>query len=165
MKRRRNHNKGGQNMRALRLWTYHDATRAVPYLRSVVGSLRELWLEAQSRRRDADILSSRPGRADRDRLINGEALRAGQERAESAFNETLEELMRIDVYLLDPVRGVALIPFRKEDDLAWYVYDQFADRGLSGWRYHNDPLEECRPLANLPGPPNGTASLPNGSVN
>jgi hypothetical protein len=134
-------------MRALRLWTYDEAARAVPYLRSVIGSLREHWLDAQSKRRAHELQTSRPGRADRERLLKEEDLRHAQQGAETHFNDALDELMHIDVYLLDPARGVALIPFRKEDDLAWYVYDQFDVHGLSGWRYHNDPLEECRPLA------------------
>jgi Uncharacterized conserved protein (DUF2203) len=162
MKRRRN--KEGKNLRALRLWTYDEASRAIPYLRSVVSSLREHWLEAQSKRREGELLAVRPGRPDRSRLIAEEAVHSGQENAESQFNEALEELMKIDVYLLDPARGVALIPFRKEDDLAWYVFDQFDGHGLSGWRYHNDPLEECRPLAPSSDGPPGAASMPNGSV-
>ena len=83
--------------------------------------------------------------------MTSEDVHTRQEDAETRFNDALEELMAIDVYLLDPVKGVALIPFRKEDDLAWYVYDQFDKSGLSGWRYHNDPMEECRPLT--PGTP------------
>jgi hypothetical protein len=144
MKRRRNKQKGA--MRALRLWNYDEAARAVPYLRSVIGSLREHWLEAQSQRRAHELQARRPGRADRERLLHEEALQTDQHNAEDRFNDALEELLHIDVYLLDPARGVALIPFRKEDDLAWYVYNQFDQRGLSGWRYHSDPLEECRPL-------------------
>lgn len=159
MKRRRNKEK--RAMRALRLWTYDEASRAVPYLRSVVGSLREHWLEAQRQRRASELLASRPGRADRQRLLTGADLHNRQENAENRFNEALEELMRIDVYLLDPVKGVALIPFRKDDDLAWYVFDQFSTPGLSGWRFHDDPLEECRPLETPPGP----ASLSKESVN
>jgi hypothetical protein len=160
MKRRRN--KEQQAMRAMRLWTYDQAARAVPYLRSVLGSLREHWLEAQRQRRACELLANRPGHANRQRLLTGEDLHGRQERAENRFNEALEELMAIDVYLLDPVKGVALIPFRKEDDLAWYVFDQFADQALSGWRFHNDPLEECRPLA--PESPPGAPSLPNEPV-
>jgi hypothetical protein len=163
MKRRRNH-KEARPIRALRLWTYAEAARAVPYLRSVVGSLREHWLDAQRQRRATELLARRPGRPDLQRLLTDEKLHARQEQAESSFNEAIDELMRIDVYLLDPVRGVALIPFRKEDDLAWYVYDQFDDHGLTGWRYHNDPLEECRPLG-ADSPPGSAASLPNESVN
>lgn len=148
MKRRRNKTVG--QMRALRLWTYAEASRAVPYLRSVVGSLREHWLDAVARRREHQLLEVQPGRADRSRILKGTALHESLDRAESCFNDAVEELTRIDVYLLDPVRGSALIPFRKEDDLAWYVFDQFDDRGLSGWRLHNDPLTKCRPLDTLP---------------
>jgi Uncharacterized conserved protein (DUF2203) len=144
MKRRRN--KERRNLRALRLWTYEEAARAVPYLRSVLSSLREHWLAAQRERRAGELPAARPGRPDRERLLTGEDLQTRQEGAENRFNEALEELMGIDVYLLDPVKGVALIPFRKEDDLAWYVFDQFDNQGLSGWRFHNDPMERCRPL-------------------
>jgi hypothetical protein len=161
MKRRRNH-KEERPIRALRLWTYDEAARAVPYLRSVIGSLREHWLEAQHDRRAGELRGRERGRPDRKQLIANEELHARQERAETSFNEAIDELMSIDVYLVDPVRGVALIPFRKEDDLAWYVFDQFDDHGLRGWRYHNDPLEECRPLT--PDAPPGATPLPNESV-
>jgi hypothetical protein len=133
-------------MRVLRLWSQTDAIRAVPYLRAVVGSMREHWLDAQSKRRDRQRLDRRPGRSDRARILAGEELDVARAKAEDRFDEAVQELMRIDVYLVDPVQGVVLIPFRKEDDLAWYVFDVFDERGLAGWRYHSDPLEECRPL-------------------
>jgi hypothetical protein len=133
-------------MRVLRLWNQTDAGRAAPYLRSVLGSLREHWLEAQSKRRDRERLDRRPGRPDRRRMLTGEALDTDRKAAEEHFNDAVEELMRMDVYLVDPVQGVALIPFRKENDLAWYVFNAFDERGVSGWRYHSDPLEACRPL-------------------
>jgi hypothetical protein len=144
MKRRRQRQK--RPIRALRLWTYEDAARSIPYLRSVLRSLREHWLEAQNQRCNRERIERRPGRPDRERLLTGQEVEVRQEDAETRFNDALEELMSIDVYLLDPVRGVALIPFRKDDDLAWYVFDQFDTRGLTGWRFHSDPLEECRPL-------------------
>jgi hypothetical protein len=144
MKRRRS--QPAKNMRALRLWSYDEANQAVPYLRSVIASLREHWLDVQTQRRGSELLAARPGRPDRARLLAGQDLHAGQERAEAQFGDDVDELTSMDVFLLDPVRGMALIPFRKEDDLAWFVYDQFDDCGLSGWRYHSDPLEQCRPL-------------------
>ncbi len=58
MKRRRNKEK--RAMRALRLWTFDEASRAVPYLRSVLGSLREHWLEAQHQRRAGELLARGP---------------------------------------------------------------------------------------------------------
>jgi hypothetical protein len=144
MKRRRSQQ--AKNMRTLRIWSYDEANHAVPYLRSVIASLREHWLDVQKQRRGSELLSARPGRPDRARLLAGQTLHAHQERAETHFNDAVDELTNIDVFLLDPLRGRALIPFRKEDDLAWYVFDQFDDHGLSGWRYHSDPLEQCRPL-------------------
>lgn len=144
MKRRRSQQ--AKDMRTLRLWSYDEANRAVPYLRSVIASLREHWLDLQNQRRGSELLSARPGRPDRARLLAGQTLHARQERAEAYFTDAVAELTDIDVFLLDPLRGTALIPFRKADDLAWFVYDQFEDRGLRGWRYHSDPLEECRPL-------------------
>jgi len=146
MKRRRNKKKGTETLRALRLWSREDADKAVPYLRSVIGSLREHWLETQSKRREGELLERRPGRADRTRILAGQALAENRDAAEGRFNDALEELMKIDVYLLDPVQGVALIPFRKDDDLAWFVYDHHGEGGLTGWRFHSDPMEECRPL-------------------
>jgi hypothetical protein len=157
-KRRRNVNKRSRSLRAIRLWSYEDAAKAVPYLRSVVGSLREHWLVAVSSHRSAELLAKAGGRPTRDRILAEANHVSNQERSEARFNEDLEELMRLDVFLLDPVRGIALIPFRKEDDLAWYVFDQFDEAGLSGWRFHNDPLEECRPLSG--GAESGPASAP-----
>lgn len=162
MKRRKPARKRARSMKAIRLWSYDEATKAVPYLHSVLGSLREHWLEALSQQRSSELLAKAPGRPTREQLLRREEHAAGQERAEGRFNAALEELMRIDVYLLDPVRGIALIPFRHEDDLAWYVFDQFDAGGLTGWRYHNDPLEECRPLVGA-GPASGPA-LPNEAV-
>ena len=156
-KRRRNVNKRSRPMRAIRLWTYEQAAKAVPYLRSVVGSLREHWLEALASGRSFDRLANAEGRRTRDRILAEADHVSNKERSEARFNEALAELMALDVFLVDPVRGIALIPFRKDEDLAWYVFDQFADAGLSGWRFHNDPLEECRPLT---GGDAGPASAP-----
>ena len=65
------------------------------------------------------------------------------------FDEALEELNRLDVFLLDPVAGGTLVPFRKADDLAWFVFDHFAAR-RHRLRYHDDPIEKVRRLNLLP---------------
>src|ERR1043166_7510502 len=148
MRRRRNRGsrRASGELQVLRLWERADAARAVPYLHSVVESVRENWVEAQSKRRDREKLDHLPGRPDRRRILAAQELQTGQEAAEDRFNDAVQELTSIDVYLVDPVQGVAFLPFRKEDDLAWYVYDHFDEHGLAGWRYHNDPIEQCRPL-------------------
>src|SRR5262245_61625533 len=111
MKRKRKERR--RKIRMIRLWDYPRATKAIPYLRAITGSLREHWLDAQGKRAEVDRLSHLPGRPDRAALIAKEVATEEQSKAEERFNDALAELMGIDVYLLDPVRGVAFIPFQK----------------------------------------------------
>jgi hypothetical protein len=128
------------------LWTYEAALSAVPYLRAVVRSLREHWLQLQSVRRQIQRVDSRPGRPDRQTLIRGTEAVKELDQANMNLEETFDELKAIDVYCLEPAQGLALIPFRKGDELAWYVFDLFAPQGLEAWRLHSDPPETRRPL-------------------
>src|SRR5690242_11021021 len=105
MKRKRE--KKRRPMRMIRLWDYTRAQKALPYLRSVTQSLREHWLEAQRIRLEVSRLAKRPGRPDRATIIAGERAAKEKTEAEDRFEDALQELMGIDVYLLDPVRGVA----------------------------------------------------------
>jgi len=149
MKRKRREKR--RQLRAISLWNYPQAHKALPYLRSVTQSLREHWLDAQRKRLEVERLSRRAGRPDRSAILAGE--RASQEKtqAEDRFSDALNELLGIDVYLLDPVRGVAFIPFQKEEELAWFVFELFEKDGLKSWRFHQDPLEMRRPIAEVLG--------------
>ena len=129
-----------------RLWTYEAALRAIPYLRAVVRSLREHWLQLQSVRRQIQRLDSRPGRPDRQTFVRRAVAVKEVDQAHIKFEQTFDELKAIDVYCLDPAQGLALIPFGKGDELAWYVFDLFSPQGLEAWRLHSDPLETRRPL-------------------
>ena len=131
---------------ALHLWTYEAALRAAPYLRAVVRSLREHWLDFQSLRRQIQRLDSRPGRPDRQTLIRRTLAVKELDQAHIELEETFQELKAIDVYCVDPVNGLALIPFGNGDELAWYMFDLFSPQGLEAWRFHGDPLEMRRPL-------------------
>jgi hypothetical protein len=128
------------------LLTYEAALRAIPYLSAVVRSLREHWLQFQSVRRQIQRLDSRPGRPDRQTLIRRAVAVKELDRAAMKLEEPIDELEAIDVYCLDPAQGLALIPFGKGDELAWYVFDLFSPQGLEAWRSHDDPLEMRRPL-------------------
>jgi hypothetical protein len=128
---------------AQRLWTFEAALRAVPYIRAVVQSVREDWLLLQALRRQIERLDSRPGRPDRQTLSRRAVAVEELRRADIELEKTLNELDAIDTYCLDPVQGLALIPFSKGDDLAWYVFDVFSSRGLEAWRFHGDPLGQA----------------------
>jgi Uncharacterized conserved protein (DUF2203) len=149
MKRRRKQKR--RRLQTIRMWTYPQANKALPYLQSVTQSLREHWLEAQKKRLEVKRLSQRPGRPDRSAILAGERADDEKTRAEDRFTDALNELLSIDVYLLDPVRGVAFIPFQKGEELAWFVYDLFESEGLKSWRLHQDPLETRRPIAEILG--------------
>jgi hypothetical protein len=131
----------------LRFWTYGQAVKARPYLRAILGSLREHALNLHGARIRLERLDSGAGRPDRETL-NGRADAAREvDQADRDFHETIHELNALDVYSVDPARGLAMIPFKKGNDLAWYVFDLFAPQGLVGWRFHSDPAETRRPLA------------------
>jgi len=152
MKRRRRTKRG--TLRAIRLWTYPEAAKALPYLRSITNSLRDYWLALQSRQLDAKRLSDIPRPTRRD-MIALEETSEDARQAEDKFEDALAELMKQDVFLLDPVQGLALIPFQQGEELAWYVFDTFAENGVTSWRYHKDPLETRRPM-----PPEVLPQLP-----
>lgn len=139
-----------ERMRVMHLWDWSEVVKAVPYLHSVIGSLREHWLDVLTVQRHLDRAAAQPGLAKRQQMIEMQGHQDERQRAQAKFDDALGELNEIDVFLLDPVRGLALIPFRKEDDLAWYVFDHHSSRGVIGWRFHNDPMDECRPLETTP---------------
>jgi hypothetical protein len=146
MKRRKARSK---RMQITQLWARSDAVKAIPYLRSIIASLRENYLEVLNAERRLDLANQKQSAPKRQQILDRETHEDDARRARAKFNDGLEELSRIGVFLLEPVHGIALIPFRKGDDLAWYVFDQFAVSGLIGWRTHSDPIDECRPMTSL----------------
>jgi hypothetical protein len=158
MRRPRRSRRKSRRLRVIRLWSYPDAVRAVPYLSRVLGSVREDWLSMQLHRVSVNRLAQR--RADRNTLIHLQDAEKDSDRACQSFRDSLRELRDIDVFLLDPVQGIAFIPFQRNEELAWMIYDRFDERGLIGWRWHKDTLETCRPLDELGGvsPPSSTTT-------
>jgi hypothetical protein len=145
--KRNQRNNSEQESQVIRLWTHKEATQALPYLRSVQSSIREHWLDLNQAQGQLMRLERKPGRPDRDTLLKIEDTRKEVDQALEKVNEDLQELAARDVYCLDPACGLALIPFRKGDDLAWYVLDLFDPEGVQSWRLHSDPLETRRPMA------------------
>lgn len=143
-------NKGAPRRRhSIPVWTYEQARKAIPYLTSVMQTVREYRIESQQHDRQARRLAALPGRPDRTAIIaHQDAVReAGQ--ADHRFNEAIDELEAMGVYCLEPLRGEALVPFAHGDQLAWFVFDMFDAEPLRHWRYHTDPLETRRPITQL----------------
>ncbi len=130
----------------LRLWTFDQAQAVVPYLVSIVRSLREHALHIQSIRRKLAALEDQPGRPDRRALITMEECKRDLARAEEENASALAELEALDVQLLDAVQGQVLVPFVHDDQLAWYIFDLFDSQPIRSWRYQSDPDETRRKL-------------------
>jgi hypothetical protein len=123
-------------------------------------SLREHRLEAQQQDRIARRLANQPGHADRMAIIAQTAAEQAAREANDRFHEALDELHTLDIYCLDPVASLALIPFAIENHLAWFVFDLFdPDDPMRFWRYHKDPLETRRPMAEVPTGPTDNSTV------
>jgi hypothetical protein len=141
--------KGKAREKAIQVWTYDQARGAVPYLTSVVRSLREHALEALALQRQSQRLTAKPGRPDRDDLIAQQEAERQARAAEARLQETADELHALDVFSLDPVGGLALVPFVHEEQLAWYIFDLFDPQPFRFWRYQSDPDDTRRPVTSL----------------
>jgi hypothetical protein len=156
---KRNRKQSRRRRQTIRVWNYEEARALAPYLASVLRSLREHWLDRQAHRRRAQRTAGRTGRPQRQALIDHAEAVHGIREARDRFEESLEELHRLDVYCLDPVRGEALVPFVHEAQLAWFVFDLFDPEPYRFWRRHADALETRRPLAEIRPEPGETAQI------
>ena len=138
--------KARRSRNTLRLWTFDQAQAVVPYLGSIVRSLREHALNIQTVRRKLASLEEQHGRPDRRTLITIEEHKRDLQRAEEDNSHALAELESLDVQLLDAIRGQVLVPFVHDDQLAWYIFDLFDSQPIRAWRYQSDPDETRRKL-------------------
>ena len=93
---------------SLRLWAYPDAIKAVPYIRSLVQSLREWWLELRQAQENVDRTKARPGRPNRDTLILLEESQRDVDRKEAGLEEIVTDMMTLSAYSVDPGAGLAV---------------------------------------------------------
>ena len=119
--------------RFLRTWTYPQAQAVLPYVASIMGSLREHRLDAMRHRLAADRLAAKPGRPGRDTLLAlAEPVREAR-RAEADYQEALAELESLGVRCLNAVAGQVLIPFWQGGKVAWYVCELFDPQPVRFW--------------------------------
>jgi hypothetical protein len=133
----------------IQVWTYAQAQAAVPYLASIVRSLREYGLEALAARRTAQRLAQKPGRPDRNTLLAQEEAERQAREAEGHLRDAAAELQALDVYSLDLVQGLAMVPFVYNGQLAWFVFDLFDPKPFRFWRFQRDPEEARRPVTSM----------------
>jgi hypothetical protein len=135
-----------ERTQTIQVWTYEQAQSAVPYISSILRSLREHALEALQHYHRAKRIANRPGRPDRSAIIAQQEAEKEARRADERFHDDLAELQEMDIYTLNPIQGHALVPFVHNDQLAWYIYDLFDVQPMRYWRYQSDPEDTRRPV-------------------
>ncbi len=131
---------------AIQVWTLTQAQAAIPYITSIVRSLREHALDMQRYKLTLEKLNQLSGRPKRATLIAEQETKQNLTHAEHEFQAAADELQALDIYTLDPVRGLALVPFVHDEQLAWYIFDLFDANPFRAWRYQSDPEETRRPI-------------------
>lgn len=144
----------------IQVWTYEQAQAAAPYFSSILRSLREHALEALQYYHRAKRIANRPGRPNRSAIIAQQEAEREARRADERFHDDLAELQEMDIYTLDPIQGLALVPFVYNDQLAWYIFDLFDSQSLRFWRYQSDPEDTRRPVTAMQrAPSEGTRTV------
>jgi hypothetical protein len=133
----------------LRVWTLSEAQAAAPFLASIVRSIREHAQESLSQRRKLRRLTHKPGRPSRSDLIAQQETEHAAQQAEDQFRDAVAELQALDIYCLDPIQGLALVPFVRDEQLAWFIFDLFDSNPFRFWRFQSDPEETRRPTTSL----------------
>jgi hypothetical protein len=141
------------------VWTFEQAGRAVPYITSVMNSIRELYVAEQSERRQVRKMEQKPGRPDRRTIIQGEESKREADRLQGEVALAAQELAQLNIHCVDPVNGLAMIPFVQGDQLAWLVYGLFESDKITAWRYHHDPLTVRRPIGEIEAGPLPTSIM------
>jgi hypothetical protein len=116
--------------RSLRVRTYAQARAVLPYVASILRSLREHRLAALRHHLAAKRLADQPGRPRRDTLIAQEEAAREACRADAEYQSTLAELESLGIHCLDPVACRALVTISQAGKRADYVYDLFDPQPL-----------------------------------
>lgn len=130
----------------IKLWSYAEAARALPYVDAILRSLREELLESNQRRIEAGRAKDQPGRRTRTELISVAELERDADRAYARYLEGVQELQDLNVVCLDPVQGDVLFPFVYEGQVAWFMHNLFDGPRLLWWRYDSDSPDTRRPI-------------------
>src|SRR5271154_3680585 len=90
-----------RHVRNIQTWTYDEAKRVLPYLHSVMISLRDHRLAVVGARRDVKRLDDEPVRPTRHLMIAREESLKRAQLAQQQVREAEEELEALDIYSLD----------------------------------------------------------------
>jgi hypothetical protein len=108
-----------------RFWTCAEALAVVPYVASIMRSLRDHRLDYLRHHLAAKRLAGKPGRPRRDTLLAHEETVRAAGRADVEYHQTLAELNSLGFRCLDAVAGLAAVCVYHDEFVTEYVYDLF----------------------------------------
>lgn len=144
--------KSSRSRRTVKALRHDQAAAAAPYIRSVLASVREHRLDTIQSELKARRLAERHGRPDRAAIVAQQELTREAARQQRLYDEAIDELETLGVQCVDPVNGLAVIPFVHDERAAWYLFELHAEPSLTAWRFHDDPIELVRNLDELSAP-------------
>lgn len=145
MKRPEKHT--SRDMIRLHPWTLERARSAGGYLRQVLGSLREAYLDHAAAAHRLNKLEHRPGKVDTKTLLDIEAQKSNLETHHNRIVEAVTEMAAMGAVPGPMYQGIAFLPVVNNKRLAWLIVDLFDDATLVGWRWHGEPESVKRPIS------------------
>ncbi len=136
-----------REMIRLNPWTLERARLAGRYLRQVLGSLREAYLDHAAAAHRLNKLEHRHGKADTKILLDMEAQKTSLESNHNRIVEAVSEMAAIGAVPGPMHKGIAFLPVVNNKRLAWLIVDLFDESTLAGWRWHGEPESVKHPIS------------------
>jgi len=135
------------DMIRLNPWTLERARSASAYLRQVLGSLREAYLDHAAAAHRLNKLEHRHGKADTKFLMEMDTQRNNLETHHNRIVEAVTEMAAIGAVPGPMHQGIAFLPVVNSKRLAWLIVDLFDEATLAGWRWHGESESVKRPIS------------------
>lgn len=136
----------------LREWTFEEVKKRLPYLRSLLETIRESSWRANAAYSRIRRLNRKPGRPDRQRYTAIEEAQQEFVARDREVLDALEEMTELGVLCNDPVQSVAMFYWKEKHDSggfrgAWFVFCPFGNQLY--WRYDEEPETTRRDVHQL----------------
>ncbi len=128
-------------------WTLARARSASGYLRQVLGSLREAWLDHAAAAHRIKKLDQRHGKANTKLLLELEEQKSNLQSHYQRIVEAVTEMAAIGAVPGPMHQGIGFLPVVNNQRLAWLIVDLFDEATLAGWRWHGEPEDIKRPIS------------------
>lgn len=136
--------KQGVGAKARTFWTPQRAHAAMGLLTRVIDDLRDATIEQKSARRGLTRLDRAAGRRNRMQFLRVQNLNDDLKEAKDHEARVLTEAKTLGVEVVDPLKGIAVLPCLTNQGMGLLVVDRFAEEPLVGWRLVDDPPNVVR---------------------